>query len=351
MGVGRLGQWLAALLLVSGCAADVIDVNDEDSLDPLRPLRDEWRIEIDTSFDAEAVSRISIGGLEESNNFANRGDVIVRFDGAPGRITVEMRRFTFNRESDIEGDLDSLSLWTHRIEDGLSSPLDLPPSACAERWDQDCAMRVHFDGPGQVGTAGADLRVTLPPEYVGRLEVMTEDNDEFAYRITAEVCMLGLRGTTNVTMGSGRAWLSLADDIAQVPGCPEEDVLACENADPPWSFDCPCVQATGFPISRVHGEAAEMVVSVPSDFWANLVASAEPPCEQTAAVAPENAPPGAWPDAGYRIEASNRACDEVAFYETPDDWEENLEPHAEQRGNVEICRDCLLDVTCDDLIP
>lgn len=351
MNVRRLGHRLAASLLVSGCGADVIEVEGEDSVDSLQPLRDDWRVDLDVPFDVEAVSHISIGGLEVADNFANRGDVIVRFDGAPGRIVVEMRRFTFNRASDVEADLENLELWTHRIEDGVEPLLDPPPSACAERWDQNCAMRVHFDGRTQVRTGGADLRVTLPPDYVGHVEVVTEDNDEFAYVNTAEVCMLGLRGTTNVEMGSGRAWVSLADDIALVPGCAEEDVLACEEADPAWSFDCPCLQSAGFPVSRVQGEAAELVVSVPTELWTNLVARVEPPCEQSTDSAPENAPPGTWPDAGYRIEASNRTCDDVPFYETPDDWNDNVEPHRELRGNVEICRDCLRDVTCDELIP
>ena len=350
MNVGRPGHVVATLLLVSGCAPDVIDVGPDESVDALQPLRDDWRVEVDVPFDAEAVSRISIGGGETADNFANRGDVIVRSDGVPGRIIVEMRRFTFNRASDVERDLESLVLLTHRIEDELRPRDELPPSACDERWDQDCAIRVRYDGQIQVRTGGADLRVTLPPEYEGHVEVVIEDNDEFAYVNTAEVCMLGLRGTTNVEMGSGRAWLSLADDISLVPGCAEEDVVACQEADPAWSFDCPCVQPAGFPISRVQGEAAELVVSIPTDFWAKLVAGSEPPCEQTTDPAPENAPPGSWPDAGYRVEASSRVCDEVAFYESPDHWEDSVEPDREQRGNVDICRDCLRDVTCDDLV-
>lgn len=335
------------MLLVTACAADVIDLPVPDT--SLQPLRDDWRVELDVPFDVQAVSRISIGGLETFSNFANRGDVVVNFDAPPGRILIEMRRFSFNRATDVGSDLDRLTLWPYAIDDGLAAPFEARPTACSERWDLDCGVRVHFDGQNQVRTAGADLRVSLPPQFVGELEVVTEDNDDFEYVDAGDVCINGARGVTNVELESGRAWVAFADDVAIAPGCPEEDVVACESGDPPWAFDCPCVQQTGFPASRIRGESADVLVSVPEDYWANLVARAEPPCAQSTDDASVNAPPGAWPDAGHRIEASSGACEDVAFYESPEDWEDGP-AEFEQRGNVQLCLDCLRGFTCADLV-
>ena len=331
-----------------GCSApdDIIGVSVP-SGEP-QPRRDEWRLELYAPFDAEAVTRISIGGREEADNFANRGDVVVRFDGEPGRILVEMRRFDFTRDPDSA--FERLELWTHRLDDGLWPPQDPSDGVCAERWDLDCGVRVHYDGQTQAAASGADLRVTLPPEFDGHVQVVTEDADTEAYVNRADVCMLGLRGTADVVLGSGRAWLSLARDVHLVPGCNEEDEVACETADPPWQWDCPCLEPQGFGAASVWGARTDLMVSVPAGLWTLEYADNEWPCERSVERAPENAPAGAPAAGGYMVQAMSEECGLVEHFDSPADWRDSEQPESEQRGHVEICRDCLFGARCDELI-
>ena len=350
------GQELAWLLLSMSCAADEggcsapgdivgIAVPSSDEPQP-QPRRDEWRLEIEAPFYAEVVSRISIGGRDEADRLANRGDVVVRFDGEPGRIRVEMRRFDFTADPDAA--FERLELYTHRLEDGVWSSQDLPDRACTERWDLDCGVRVLYDGQYQPQGAGADLRVTLPPEYVGSVTVVTNDAHADNYSNAGDVCLLGLRGSAEVELQHGRAWLSLADDVSVAPGCAPMDVAACEMAE--WSFDCPCLESGWFGMARVRGYAADMLASVPSDLWASLHARNEYPCENHVEETPGNAPAGASEGGGYHVDLDDSECGHFRFFEAPEDWNRNARPEADLRGNVEICRDCLRDVSCDDLI-
>ena len=308
--------------------------------DDPQPRRDAWRIEVDAPFDVETVSRISIGGPMVSDNYVNRGDVIVRFDGPPDRIVVEMRRFTFGRD---ENGFDRLSLWTHVLDETPPPAAARPPSACAERWDQDCGVRVYYDGQVQPSRSGADIRITLPPQFIGVLEVFTEDNDRHQeYRETAEVCVAGLRGSAAIQLGSGRAWVSLAEDIVPTPGCPEQDLLACEDAEPPWDSECPCAQQPGFGYVAVAGAAADVLVSVPLDLRSTFDVGVKAPCEGTLDGMPSAS--------GYAVRAQNEACRMVEYFESPEDWLAQTEPRVELRGHIEVCRDCLRDVTCDALL-
>ncbi len=157
-----------------------------------RPIRDEWRTEAVVPFDhfdeingVPRISRLRIGGTlaggSDRENFANRGDVNVRFDGPPDTITIELRRFTFARcEAAAEADFEALSLWSFA---GIDPPVDgreLDPAlACdgAAGFSDGCAIRVFYDGLSQLARSGADIRVTLPADYAGDLVVITDDND------------------------------------------------------------------------------------------------------------------------------------------------------------------------------
>lgn len=329
-----------------GCSAseDTIDLGV--SSEELQPRRDEWRLELDAPFDALAVSRISIGGNMELDNFVNRGDVIVHFDGKPGRIQIEMRRFDFTRDPD--GRFERLRLWTHRLDEGLGAPQDGPPGACAQQWDQDCGVRVHYDGQSQPIRSGADLRVTLPPEYVGHVQVVTQDTVSDEYTTRSDVCMLGLRGSSDVWLESGHAWVSLAPDIRVVPQCTEAEEQQCATADPPWR-ECPCIEEHGFGSTMITGVRANQLVSIPLGLWALAIADGEFPCEYGEEEPPDGVPAGTI-DLGYAVSARSAECGLVEYFESPGDWRDDVEPDSEQRGDVEICRGCIEAVRCEELL-
>src|SRR5687767_1919209 len=107
-------RWLLALALGAGCE----DCDPDPATSPL-PFRDDWRTEVDLPFPYGSaadpgITALAIGGLVHDHNFANHGDVIVRFTGPPDRITVEMRRFTMAAsEDEALSQIAGMSLWAY----------------------------------------------------------------------------------------------------------------------------------------------------------------------------------------------------------------------------------------------
>jgi hypothetical protein len=253
---------------------------------------------------------------------------------------------------------------------------------------------VYYEGPIQPAVTGADLRVTLPSDYVGDLAIVTADSDVHAnYHNRGNVCIENLPGFANVELGNGVAYMILAPDIKLMPRCPDVDYAICENFD--WDpSQCPCFFGNNpypFGSSRMRtrqGTAADMVIDMPENFWAvmNLFnegdaqqtqpdtnVCVEDPglcCEATVdASVGEFEPDGSIGDpktrapwhnagwanypgfpalngAGYFLQLVSDDCALVSSVENPG------APQLEaERGNLTVCTGCLRDLACEDLLP
>lgn len=389
----------------SSSAGSTTDAADEESGSPpftRQPFRDEWRVEADLAFihtDASGVPLIDtlvIGGVETLDNFANRGDVIVNFDGPANRILVELRRFTFTTDQEAaEIDFADLSLLAYAAP--LARPQDQSPAddCLASGWQEGCEIRVYYDGISQLRRSGADIRVTLPSDYHQRITVITEDDDEEGdYENRGNVCISNLHASAEVALENGNVWVSLAPDATPAPKCSAEQIEACEqwtveddmgNQIPaPWAPECDCIAIGGgefgrLEISNTEASASNVVVDVPGGLWAAIHAeslgaaqdAAGEHCDATATV-PAFVPndygndfpwqvygnasyPGgpAIIGAGYSIDASSSECGPVRSTEQPEDYvgpQNQAMQATDERGNLEICTGCITQ-TCDELVP
>ena len=415
-GTRVLSASLLVLTLPLGCDGpwESLEGTAEDGerLDPI-PWRDEWRTVIDQPFpvfepDGDlAIGSLTIGGVQENENFANRGDVIVTYADTP-RIVVEMRRFTMAPDEALaEEHFDELQIWAYVSSGSPQAPENMDPAdACrdpngATAWRDGCEIRVYYDGLSQLARSGADLRVTLPATWVGDLSVVTEDNAADAdYHNRGNVCIEGLAGSADVTLGSGVAYVVLDEDVSPSPLCPPDDVIACEVAG--WDpAACPCLASSGgialggTQISTHDASAADATIDTPADLWSSVFLVNESPTQTTVAstntctdgdgmccdavVDPSvgvylldetigdalTRPPWrnqgsinfpglpAVAGAGYSLQVHSAACQSVSTTEDPEDFVgagEGTQQHAEERGNLEVCSDCLRGTSCEDLL-
>ena len=82
------------------------------------PYRDEWREELVVA--AAEVQHLDVGGTMFRDNFANRGDIEVRYEQGSSEIRVELQRFTIAKcVEDAERAFDHMSLrWACGAADG-----------------------------------------------------------------------------------------------------------------------------------------------------------------------------------------------------------------------------------------
>ncbi|MBV1860177.1 MAG: hypothetical protein KUG77_17320, partial [Nannocystaceae bacterium] len=249
-----------------------------------QPFREStWTVVIDQPFDVyDGEGNVNIGSLqigsEGGDNFRNRGDVIVQYADVD-RITVEMRKFTqVDSEGLADDDYDKLSIWgstsalppapfTLDDEDNCVDPEFLDP------WQDGCQIAVFYDGQTQVDRSGADLRVTLPREFIFSLTVVTEDNDtDSDYQNRGNVCIENLPGSADISLSNGTAYVILDETMPEMPECPDDLRVECEDSG--WNPDgCGCL-AQGFSFSQVKvtsndGQAADAWIDIPGtgDFW------------------------------------------------------------------------------------
>ena len=217
---GGLFRSCAILVSLAGCGqcggssngdSGGDDGGDDGDVDS-RPFRDEWRVVHDGAFAAydedgePRITKISIGTPDPSgDNFVNRGDVIVDFTGEPGRIVIELRRFTFaSSQASAEDVYGRLGLWTYDTDVGTPKrPEEMDADAdCTgvdEPWRDNCAIYVYYNGQNQLARSGADIRVTLPPDYRQELAIATIDNvAEDSYPNRGDVCISNLNATATV---------------------------------------------------------------------------------------------------------------------------------------------------------
>ena len=393
-----LGMWTLVACASgggSGCG------NEPSGTSARMPFRDGWEVVADQSFvhtttDGAQIFDLTIGGREENDNFANRGDVIVTFDGPDDRILVEMRRFTFNTNDDTaQQDFDDLSLWAYTSSTGRPQDQDMADDCVASGWQNGCQVRVYYDGQAQLKRSGADLRVTLPADYRYKLNVVTQDNvEEEDYLNRGNVCVSNLFATANIEVESGKVWASLARNVTPAPKCTEDQIDKCENwtvedeegnmVPAPWAPECDCIAVGGGEFGRLEvasreETAADITVDMPAGLWASVkaentgmgqeasgehcdakieVANFEPndtgndsPWEAFGNVNYPGEP--AIAGAGFSVVASSKSCEPVAFTENPDDFVgvgKGEEQDSEERGNVRVCTDCITQ-SCNDLIP
>lgn len=383
---------LVGLFAAIGC--------ETEGVPPLAPQRDEWRTVADTEFpylDGEGnptITSLQVGGRLFDKNFAPRGDVTVIFDpefdaapGQPGRIRVEMRRFGFaSREEDARELFDRIQPW---ISASSPSRPAFPgaggdPLDCTEGWRDGCGIRIWYDGDFQPTGVGADLRVTLPGNYAHALRVETEDDDaRESYLNRGDVCVQGARGSTDISLESGRVHVILADDAVATPTCTTAQIGACETyvgpdgEAAPWDPGCGCSSFASVAVSTFSNvAAANVAVDVPGDLWARIQADnlADPfeaenceadlsglgagfEAESTGfsyrARGEFNRPPGAPTGSGFGVAISSNGCAPVAYVQEPTDYmgPDAMARAVEQRGNLSVCDGCLREQTCADLLP
>ncbi|MBL8945237.1 MAG: hypothetical protein JNK45_18875 [Myxococcales bacterium] len=371
------------------------------------PFRDKWRTEHEGAFEfvdemgAPTISSIIVGNsLGSNDNFVNRGDVILKFDGEPNTIKIEFRRFTFAESEEAAGEVyDKLQLWAFNSSTGTPKKpdeMDEEDRCGGENdngdpypWQEGCAVYVYYDGQSQLQRAGADIRVTLPADYRESVDVATSDNViEDSYPNRGNVCVEGLNGTVDIELQNGLAFVSVVAESAY-PACPPASVEACENWDDPdtegpdpWSKNCDCINLGYNPgnvkVESLEPSSANITVDVPADLWTsfraenageNSVSGKNCPSTIGAIGSVEydqggndpNKPwlrsgiankPEAAPAGGFRLDLKSNGCESVAEVEAPKDWDAEItDPESELRGNIEVCAGCLAGKSCEDLLP
>lgn len=383
----------------------------------------DWTVEAQVPFEHTLEDgTVNIGNLQiggrltggSNKNYANRGDVIVLFDGPEGVITVEFRRFTAAaNEASAEEDYKALSLWAFNANQSSPLPPDQMDAAAlcndeATGWLNNCAIRVYYDGLTQLARAGADIRVTLPPSYVRNVSVITEDNDDdAAYFNRGNVCVQDTRGTIDVALQSGQAFVKVAQDAKTAPLCSDDFIARCESwpcepgegtclvdeemvdeGSQAWGSDCPCVSQVGefgrVKVDTHDSAAANINIDVPANLWASITAkneqmgqdSSDPekhctvdvsglpgfmelegggndfPWEKRGQINYPGAP--AVAGAGYSVQAFSANCEPVPSTEDPDDYvgaANGSEQDSTEHGNITICSGCLASSSCDQLLP
>lgn len=397
-------------LVLAACAVGVVGCTEEPpGIADRGPFRDGWQVEVDADFlhtsindEGKPVADIfdmTIGGREDGDNFANRGDIIVNFDGPANRILVEMRRFTFSTtQQAAEEDFENLSLWAFASSVGRpqdQDPLDNCDPDDGGAWQNACQVRVYYDGLSQLERSGADLRVTLPPEYRQKINIVTQDNiEEEDYLNRGNVCVSNLFASADIEVESGRVWATLSDVVTPAPKCSQEQIDKCENwtveddmgneVPAAWAQECDCIAVGGGEFGRLEitsrdETAADITIDIPTGLWTTVKAENTGEGQQESGdhcdavieaadfVPADTGNDFSWQKfgsmnypgmpaisgAGFSIVASSSSCEPVAHTEHPDDFVgtgKGDEQASEERGNVRVCNDCITQ-SCNDLIP
>lgn len=365
------------------------------------PFRIPWEMATEQDFihvGEDGVAQIftlTLGGRESNDNFANRGDVIVNFDGPANRILIEMRKFTFSpNEESANADFDALSLWAFTSSLGRPQDQDGEDDCVNSGWQNDCEVRVYYDGLSQLRRSGADLRVTLPADYRQRINVITQDNTEDEdYLNRGNVCISNLFASADIETESGNVWVSLAPDTYPAPKCSPAQIEACETwtveddmgneVAAPWAPECDCIAVGGgefglLSIDNRDDSSSNITVDVPANLWTSVNAQNKGDSQEASGdhcVANVTVPNATADDtgndfpwqakfnanypgepaimgAGFTVQASSNACGPVAATESPGDFVGlglGDTQESSQRGNIEICSDCIVQ-SCNELI-
>lgn len=358
---------LLATTLLAACPTD-----DTPPIDAGRePYVDDWRVEM--SGPAAQIESLSIGDRLANDNFANRGDIEVRYVEGTDQITIEMQRFTIAKnQEDADAAFDRMKFWAYDI----SSPAPPEPDDAADAcWAPDvtgCYVRNYYEGQLQPVRDGVNFRVTIPVGWDGDLELTTEDNLEEGietYPDRSDIIVDGLAGNLLVDMDSGNIQVRMDPETDHFAGCAANDDCVAMG----YMMGCGCSEPTNVSIGNKSGQASNVTVDVGNaNAWYTMIlenrgtfsSSDEFVCTATiecsafgvCEIDPDYAAieyqeraevnyPGepAIAGAGMRIALVSEACANINYVERPEDYGADEFP-LEKRGDLNVCVGCLSDL-------
>lgn len=324
----------------------------------------------------DEVTSLAIGGTEVEQNFINRGDIEVFFTGDPGEITVQFRRFTFAEDEEkAQEAFDKMRAWAYSAAIAPPGP-DIAEEDCSLAFRSGCEIRAWYEGQIQPSRDGTDIRVILPPNYLGNLDIVTQDNaEEEEYPDRGDVRVKGLPGTATIEVESGRVEVELAADMLEAPACGPELNQSCwdyqdmDMQPAPWDTKCGCTDFGKVKVTTRANQAAKITVEIPDDLWAiarmenaqpsqstddEVFCTAEATCDALECedidyddtkpwkhtIEFSDPGPSAYEGTGYGLDLTSEACGMVPFVSGPDDFGADS-PESEKRGDVRVCDDCL----------
>jgi hypothetical protein len=339
------------------------------------PTLDEW--EEVTSLPAAQFKLLSIGDRISTDNFANRGDIEVRYVGGTDKITVEMQRFTV-AENDAAADeaFSRMHYWGYAIS-SPEAPSEENMLEMCENPDPDavetCYIRAYYDGLFQPVRDGANFRVTIPAGWDGDLLLVTSDNLEEGidtYPDRGNILVDGIAGNLDVDLDSGNVMVKMDPATDHYAGCGNND--ACVEMG--YVMGCGCSEPTNINIANKKGQASNITVDVGNpDTWYTMIlenrgtfsSSDDFVCNATIECgdfsgtceldpgftgiayqerAEVNFPNGpddmAVAGAGVRISLVSESCANIRYADDPSDYEADPLPEQKQ-GELEVCVGCL----------
>lgn len=353
------------LACTGGCNTD----DGED--DTRQPFVDDWQEEL--SGPAAQITKLSIGDRLTADNFANRGNVEVRYVDGATDITIEMQRFTIAKnQKDADAAFGRMQFWAYDIATPAKPKPEDEAKGCFAPDVTGCYIRNYYDGQLQPVRDGANFRVTIPRGWDGDLEITTEDNIEAGietYPDRSDIIVDGVAGNLLVDMDSGNIQVRMDPTTDHYAACSSNDTCV----EMGYPLGCGCTDPTNITIANSTGQASNITVDVGNpDAWYTMVvenngtfsAGDEFVCSATiecgafddCAIDPDYANveyeqraevnfPGepAIMGAGIRIGLSSDTCANIVYSEGPDDYELDEFP-MEQRGDLNVCVGCLNDL-------
>jgi hypothetical protein len=358
----------AAVIAVAAPACQIgYDLPDE-PIDTRAPWVDEWQVEAELP--AAQFVALSIGDRLTSENFANRGDVEVRYVANTDVITIEMQRFTVaSNEVNAQLAFEKMQYWGYNRSSPEKPTEALGVHACTSPEHDTCYIRAYYDGMYEPIRDGANFRVTIPAGWGGDLDIVTSDNLEEGvdtYPDRSDVIVHGLNGNLDVDLDSGNVHVRMDPNVPHYAGC--ADSQACEEMG--YAIGCGCDEPTLVSIANKSGQASNVTVDVgAADNWYSMVlenrgtfsasddfvcnatidygpftnymvddASAAAPWEEGAEINFPGSP--ASNGNGIRISLISEACANIRYAEDPGDYDADPLPE-EKRGELRVCVGCL----------
>jgi hypothetical protein len=358
-----------AVAATSGCGGGPEPIEER------APYVDEWVTEAELP--ASQFVFLSVGNRISSDNFSNRGNVEVVYEGTDNIIKIEMQRFTVASSPEAaDTAFAKMKYWGYNISSPEKPSTENEPDLCdavpADPMDDPhdaCYVRAYYDGLFQPVRDGANFRITLPAGWAGDLNLTTSDNLEEgidSYPDRSDVSVDGLNGSLNIDLDSGNATVRMDPNIAHYAGCAGSQ--ECEDMG--YIMGCGCSEPTNVSIANKPGQASNITVDVgAADNWYTMilenrgtfsssddfVCNATIDCDSFAdcAIDPDFAAlasqeraevnfPGmmAVEGAGIRISLVSEACSNIRYVEGPEDYDADPLPE-EKRGELRVCVGCL----------
>ncbi|MFO7564152.1 MAG: hypothetical protein R6X02_16015 [Enhygromyxa sp.] len=365
---------LLSLPLLVVAATSLACVNQDDGPDVgegREPYIDSWRVE--ASGPASQVTSLQIGNRLTSNNFANRGNIEVRYESGIDQITIEMQRFTVAKtQADADAAFGRMHLWAYDIASPKPPTADDATKACWAEGVTRCYVRNYYEGQLQPVRDGVNFRVTIPAGWNGNLVLTTQDNlgegiDSYPDR--SDIIVDGVAGNLTVNMDSGNVAVRMDPNTKHFASCPSNDTCVEEG----YAMGCGCSEPTNISIANQTGQSSDITVDVGNpDAWYTMLlenrgsfsASDDFVCTATIDCGPfetceidsdyaslefhERAEvnyPGepAISGAGMRIALVSESCSNITYVNGPEDYEIDEFP-ADKRGDLHVCVGCLNDL-------